>query len=101
MAVSQLKPTKVHMLRDGTQVKSKWQIEFLTVDSWILDSRWETDMSRLTKTQPELFKFDSRRHRCNAKTPAYDGSLAAKEITTDKRADTVNENCHVATNDFT
>ena len=31
------------------------------------------------------------RHRCKAKPPAYDGSLAAKEITTDKRADFVNE----------
>ena len=43
------------------------------------------------KRQPELFKFDSRRHRCKAKPPAYDGPLAAKEITPDKRADTVNE----------
>ena len=49
-------------------------------------------MSSLTwKTQPELFNFDSRRHRCKAKPPAYDGPLAAKEITTDKRADSVNE----------
>ena len=39
----------------------------------------------------KTFKFDSRRHRCKAKPPAYDGSLAAKEITPDKRADSVNE----------
>ena len=42
-------------------------------------------MSSLTwKRQPELFKFDSRRHRCKAskaKPPAYDGPLAAKVIT--------------------
>ena len=43
------------------------------------------------KRQPELFKFDSRRHRCKAKPPAYEGPLAAKEITPDKRADSVNE----------
>ena len=43
------------------------------------------------KRQPELFKFDSRRHRCKAKPPAYDGTLAAKERTLDKRADSVNE----------
>ena len=49
-------------------------------------------MSSLTwKGQPELFKFDSRRHRCKEKPPAYDRSLAAKEITTDKRVDFVNE----------
>ena len=49
-------------------------------------------MSSLTlKRQPELSKFDSRRHRCKAKPPAYDGPLAAKEITQDKRADSVNE----------
>ena len=49
-------------------------------------------MSSLTwKRQPELFNFDSRRHRCKAKPPAYDGPLAAKEITPDKRADSVNE----------
>ena len=49
-------------------------------------------MSSLTwKRQPELFKFDSRRHRCRAKPPAYDGSLSAKEITPDKTAYSVNE----------
>ena len=35
--------------------------------------------------------FDSRGHRCKAKPPAYDRPLAAKEITPDKRADSVNE----------
>ena len=30
--------------------------------------------------QLELFKFDSRRHQCKAKPPAYDGPLAAKEL---------------------
>ena len=43
------------------------------------------------KRQPDLFKFDSRRHRCKAKPPAYNGPLAAKETTADKRADSVNE----------
>ena len=33
----------------------------------------------------------SRRHRCKAKPIAYDGPLAAKEITPDKRADFMNE----------
>ena len=50
-----------------------------------------TVLSWAWKRQPELFKFDSRGHRCKAKPPAYDGSLAAKEITTDKIADSVNE----------
>ena len=36
-------------------------------------------------------QFDSRRQRCKAKPPAYDGPFAAKEITPDKRADPVNE----------
>ena len=35
------------------------------------------------------------------KTAAYDGPLAAKEITPDRRADSVNEKWHVATNEFT
>ena len=49
-------------------------------------------MSSLTsKRQPELFKFDSRWHRCKANPPAYEGSLAAKEIATDKGVDSVNE----------
>ena len=39
------------------------------------------------KRQPELsFKFDSRRHQCKAKPPAYDGPLSAKEITSDKKS---------------
>ena len=60
---------------------------------WINNTAWtsacfclkwrETVMSSLTwKRQPELFKFDQRWHRCKARPPAYDGSLAAKEITT-------------------
>ena len=45
----------------------------------------------LKKTAFELFKFDSRRHRCKAKPPAYDGALTTKKITPDKRADSLNE----------
>ena len=46
---------------------------------------------QLNFKKAELFKFDSRRHRCKAKPAAYDGSLEAKDTTTDKRADSVNE----------
>ena len=58
------------------------------------------------KRQPELFKFDSRRHQCKAKPSAYDGRLTAKEITPNKLEQILwtksgQKTWHVATNEFT
>ena len=52
----------------------------------------------------ELFKFDSRRYRCKANPPAYDGSLAAKRLLQTKElipwAKRGQKTWHVTTNDF-
>ena len=61
----------------------------LFVHHYKLDGNCHEQLS--WKRQPELFKFDSRRHRCKEKPHAYDEPLAAKEIIPDKRADSVKE----------
>ena len=83
------------------ELKSRWMNLFKTTTKWwqellqcLFILNFITNCLRIEfdwKRQPEPFKFDSRRHGCKAKPPAYDGPLAAKEITPDKRADSVNE----------
>ena len=51
------------------------------------------------KRQPDLFKLDSKRYRCKANPPAYNGPLAAKEITPDRKSwfrerTDLQTNCH-------